>query len=281
MDKIIDSRPFDRPPFKGRFAASVATRSFLAAVSDCRGLLSGPTAEIFLNGRNKVGAVSIPLEKGKALAVVIKEFHSYGINRAKSLFQPSKAAKAWRGACVLIERGLETPFPLAWLEERKSGFVIGSFFLSERIIGSREIRHLLRELTGDELCALLAALARTLRVCHERGILHRDLSDGNILVRKDDGTEGGFHFYFLDTNRIRIRASRAIGSLARAKNLIRLGIPEPQRRYFLERYAGRRGETPSPVFVFWYRINKWVYTLYIGLKKRLKLKKLARRLRIQ
>ena len=281
MDRIIDSRPFDRPPFKGRVAASVATRSFLAAVSDCRALLAGPTAEIFLDGRNKVGGVSIPLEAGKALAVVIKEFHSDGIDKAKSLFQPSKAAKAWRGACALIERGLETPIPLAWLESRKRGFVTDSFFLAERVIGGREIRHLLREFTGDELCALLAALARTVRVCHERGILHRDLSDGNILVRKDDGAEAGFHFYFLDTNRIRIRAPRTIGSLARAKNLIRLGIPGPQRRFFLERYAGRRGEATSQAFIFWYRINKRFYTLYVGLKKTLKLKKWTRRLRIQ
>jgi serine/threonine protein kinase len=281
MDKIIDSRPFDRPPLRGRVVASAATRSFLAAVSDCRGLLAGPAAEIFLDGRNKVGAVAIPLESGMASAVVIKEYYSYGINKLKSLFELSKAAKAWRGACALIERGLETPSPLAWLEARKWGFVTESFFLADRVMDGREIRHLLKELPDDELRALLAALARTLRICHERGILHRDLSDGNILVRKDDSPGGGFHFYFLDTNRIRIRTPKTIGSLARAKNLIRLGIPAPQQLFFLERYAGRRGEAPSPAFIFWYRLNKRIFTLSIGLKKKLRLKKLARKLRIQ
>jgi serine/threonine protein kinase len=281
MDKIIDSRPFDRPPLKGRVAASAATRSFLTAISDCRGLLDGPNAEIFLDGRNKVGGVSIPLEAGRVSPVVIKEYYCYGIDKLKSLFQLSKAAKAWRGACALIERGLETPYPLAWLEARKRGFVTESFFLAERIIGGRELRYLLRELSGDELHALLAALARTLRICHERGILHRDLSDGNILVRKDDEPGGGFHFYFLDTNRIRLRAPRAIGSLARAKNLIRLGIPAPQRLFFLERYAGRRGESPSPVIIFWYRLNKKIFTATIGLKKKLKLKKWTRKWKVQ
>lgn len=281
MDKRIDSRPLDLPPFRGRVAATAATPSFLAAISDCRELLAGPAAEILLDSRNRVGAVSIPLEGGIVRAVVIKEYYSYGIDKFKSLFQASKAAKAWRGACALLERGLETPFPLAWMEERKRGFVEQSFFLSERILGGREIRHLWIELPDDELRPLLAVLARTLRVCHERGILHRDLSDGNILVKKDAGAPGGFHFYFLDTNRIRIRPRKKIGLPARAKNLIRLGIPPAQRLYFLGQYAGRRGESPSAVFIFWYRLNKTVFTGYLGLKKKLKLKKLARALRIQ
>ena len=281
MDKKIDSRPLNLPPFRGRIAALAATPSFLAAISDCRKLLASPAAEIFLDSRNRVGAVSIPLGAGRASTVVIKEYCSFGVNKLKSLFQDSKAAKAWRGACALLERGLETPFPLAWMEERKRGFVVQSFFLSERIFGGREIRHLFKELPEEALQPHLAALARALRICHERGILHRDLSDGNILVKKDAGAPGGFHFYFLDTNRIRVYPRKKIGLPARAKNLIRLGIPAAQRPYFLEQYAGRRGESPSPVFIFWYRLNKTIFTAYLGLKKKLKLKKLARKLRIQ
>jgi serine/threonine protein kinase len=281
MDKRIDSHPLNLPPFRGRIAALAATPSFLAAISDCRKLLAGPAAEILLDSRNRVGAVSIPLGAGRASTVVIKEYYSFGVNKLKSLFQASKAAKAWRGACALLERGLETPFPLAWMEERKRGFVERSFFLSERIFGGSEIRHLFKELPEEELQPLLAALARTVRICHERGILHRDLSDGNILVKKDAGAPGGFHFYFLDTNRIRICPPKNIGLPARAKNLIRLGIPAAQRRYFLEQYAGRRGESSSPVFILWYRLNKTIFTAYLGLKKMLKLKKWARKLRIQ
>jgi serine/threonine protein kinase len=281
MDKRIDSRPLNLPPFRGRIAALAATPSFLAAISDCRKLLAGPAAEILLDSRNRVGAVSIPLGAGRASTVVIKEYYSFGVNKLKSLFQASKAAKAWRGAGALLERGLETPFPLAWMEERKRGFVERSFFLSERIFGGREIRHLFKELPEEELQPLLAALARTVRICHERGILHRDLSDGNILVKKDAGAPGDFHFYFLDTNRIRICRPKKIGLPARAKNLIRLGIPAAQRPYFLEQYAGRRGESPSPRFIFWYRLNKTIFRGYIGLKKKLKLKKWTRKLRIQ
>ncbi len=46
MDKRIDSRPLNLPPFRGRIAALAATPSFLAAISDCRKLLAGPAAEI-------------------------------------------------------------------------------------------------------------------------------------------------------------------------------------------------------------------------------------------
>jgi serine/threonine protein kinase len=277
----IKSRPIDRPPFKGRIAESVATPSFIAAISDCRGLLASPAAEILLDTRNKVGALPIALETGKAVETVIKAYSSRGIVKFKSLVEPSKAAKAWRGACGLIERGLQTPLPLAWLEERKRGLVAQSFFLSERIYGGREIRDLFKEPTADDLRPLLAVLARSLWFCHENGILHRDLSDGNILVKMDDGAEGDVHFYFLDTNRIRIHEHKKVGLLARAKNLIRLGIPPAQQLSFLEQYAGAGGRAPSRLFVFWYRLNKTIFSGYIRLKKKLKLKRLARTLRIQ
>jgi len=279
MDTKDCSRSLNLPPFRGRVAASAATPAFLAAVSDCRKLLAGPDAEILLDGRNKVGAVTIRLDGERTSAVVIKEYYSHGIDKLKSLFLPSKAAKAWRGAAALIKGGLETPLPLAWLEERNHGFVRRSFFLAERIFGGREIRHLLRELPQAELRALLAALAGTLRLCHEQGILHRDLSDGNILVRREEGAAGRFHFYFLDTNRI--RPGRTIGLPSCAKNLIRLGIPAADRRFFLEQYARAGGKAPSRFFIFWYGLNKKIYTGYIGLKKKLKLKKLARTVRLQ
>lgn len=281
MNEKIDSRPLDLPPFKGRVAASVATPDFLAAVSDCRRLLAGPAAEILLDGRNKVGAVTIPVQGERTSAVVIKEYYSYGIDKLKGRFRMSKAAKAWRGAWALIESDIETPLPLAWLEERKRGFVAQSFFLAERISGGREIRHLLRELPEADLRAVLAALAGGLRICHDKGILHRDLSDGNILVKRDEGAPGGFHFYFLDTNRIRVRPGKPLGRPARAKNLIRLGIPAPLRRFFLEQYARAGGETQSQFFIFWYRLNKKTYAGYVGLKKKLKLKKLSRKLGLQ
>jgi serine/threonine protein kinase len=259
---------------KGRIRKDCRTADFLAAISDCRALLDSPSVRIFLDSRNRVGAVRLR-RNGDDMDVVIKEFRIRGIDRIKGLFLPSKARKAWCGSWALVDRGIPTPYPLAYLENRGKKTPAQSFFITEEIKGVGEIRGLFRKLPETELCTLLESLAGLLRLCHEKGVLHRDLSDGNILVRKDD--RGAFHFYFLDTNRVRLR--ERIGKLRGVKNLIRLGVPPQHQRAFLQQYFGDRN-LPG-LAAFWYRINKSAYTLFVGLKKKLKLRKIARKLRIQ
>ncbi len=261
--------------YKGEVAPEFDDPVFLEVISRPEKLWSRPGMELFLDGRNRVGATRIPVSSGRLKEIVVKEFKPRGFVRLKSLFQPSKAARAWRGAWALMERNLKTAPPAAFLEKRKRGLIIRSYFLTERIDGAEEVRGHFRSLGPAELEPLLAALAGHLSLCHDRGILHRDLSDGNILVRKDDS--GGFTFYLLDTNRIRL--PKKLGALRRAKNLIRLGIPPALQKEFLSGYSGERKLRRTDWL--WYKWNKSVFTAYIGLKKKLRLRQIARILRIQ
>ena len=86
-------------------------------------------------------------------------------------------------------------------------------------------------------------------------------------------------FVFLDTNRIRHR--RRLNRFARARNLVRLGVPAPERAFFLERYAAAAGRPLEPGFAFFYRFAKSSFAGWIALRKKLGLKALARKLRIQ
>jgi len=269
-------KKIDLPPYRGEIAETYSRPEWLSVLGDPQKILAGPGAEILLDGRNKVGAVTVDLGPSRSADLVVKEFRSRGITRLKSLFGKSKAEKAWRGAAALMNAGLDTPFPVAFLEKRRKGFVEESFFLSERIRGAPEIRGLFRELAEGELRPLLASLAETLFRSHEKGILHRDLSDGNILVKKDGDS---FRFFFLDTNRIRRR--RKIGELGRAKGLIRLGVPPGLRLYFLGRYSAAGGRPLRNSFLFWYKLNKAAFAGWIRFKKALRLKKISRKLRIQ
>jgi hypothetical protein len=255
-------------------AAAFDDPVFLAALSPPDSLGSRPGAEILSEGRNRIVRLAIPLSGGPAADIIVKEFSSRGVNRLKSIVIPSKAERAWRGASALVERGLGTALPAACLTKKKRGFVERSFFLAERIAGATEVRGLFRELPPSDLEPLLGALAGFLSVVHAKGILHRDLSDGNVLARKTDA--GGVEFFLLDTNRIRLR--RRLGGLARSKNLIRLGVPASHREDFLARYFGG----PAPAIPrLWYKLNKSVFTGYLALKRRLRLRRLARALRIQ
>ncbi len=263
------------PPFNGKIQVAYDHPPFLQAISDCSRLLNEPEAEILLDSRNRVGVVALPNQEGKEIDIVIKEFRSTGVNKLKSFFLPGKAFKAWRGAVALMKRGIETPTPVAYLEKRKGIFLEQSFFLAERVDGVEEIRFLLLRLSPSELRKLLISLGRYLSLGHEKGVLHRDLSDGNILVRKDK--TGEFRFFLIDTNRIKLK--KKVGHLRGLKNIIRMGVPDEFQRYFLEQYLGT--SRVRIFFWFWYKMNKVTYTHYVKLKKKLRLRQMAQRLKIQ
>ena len=270
------SRRLSLPPYEGRIEDAYAGPEFLSLLAEPRKLLEASGAEVLLEGRNRVVAMKTALSSAGPADIVIKKFRLRGINKLKSLVLPSKAAKAWCGARSLREAGFDTPSPIAFLEKRKGGFVEQGYFVAERVFGGREIRRLFRESSEETLRPLLAALAETLFRLHEKGILHRDLSDGNVLVKE---AAGAFRFIFLDTNRVRSRGH--IGPAARAKNLIRLGVPPALRLFFLERYAAAGHRPLMKTFVFWYKLNKSVFSGWIKFKKALRLKKISRRLKIQ
>jgi len=267
--------PLVLPPFKGRVHPKYNCPEFLKAISDCQALFNEPSCCILLEGRNRVASVQISVGENKSKKIVIKEFRTRGINVLKSLFLASKAEKAWRGSMELIRRELATPYPAAYLEKRKGQMLDQSFFLSEWIEDVKEIRPLFCQLPHEELKELLIALAAYLFISHQKGILHRDLSDGNVLVKKNQA--GEYVFYLVDTNRIKMK--QKISPLSRMKNLIRFGVPSSYQRFFLEQYWGVQ---PVPGFLwFWYKINKNTYTMYIKTKKMLRLKQIARKLKIQ
>ena len=263
------------PSFRGRIEADYQNPEFIRAISDCHNVLNKSSTEILHEGRNRIGVIRISGGDREAEEIVVKEFRTRGINKIKSIVLPSKAYKAWRGSNQLKKCSIQTPVPVAFLEKKRGLFLEQSFFLSGMVRNIEEIRHLFPSLSGDELSLLLKELARFLLYSHQQGVLHRDLSDGNILVNKDE--QGKYVFYLIDTNRI--RKKKRINALGRVKNLIRLGVPPASQREFLREYLGK--ERLNNLFWFWYKLNKKAYSGFIGLKKRLRLKKIAEKLKIQ
>lgn len=267
--------PLSFDGYAGRISADWDTPEARAAIADFRGLIADSRAEVLLESRNIVTSIQLPIARRKTAPAVLKSFGMRGVNRTKTRVVPSKAAKAWRGALALVERGIPTAPPIAYWERREGGTVAESYFLAGRLEGVREIRFLLRELKGGDLDRLLSRVAAFLAECHSKGILHKDLSDGNILVK--DAGRGAYAFFLLDTNRVRTR--RRIGGPARMKNLVRLGVPADRSEFFLAQYRAsaalpKRSET-------WYRVQKSLYAGRVSLKKKLRLKQAARRLGVQ
>jgi hypothetical protein len=269
--------------FKGRVHPDYDTPDFLRALSGCRALVFGLAARVLLEKRNRVAAVSIPVSGPSittpaatiSVPAVVKEFRASGFKKIKTFVVPGKAAKAWRGAAACLVCKVPTPLHLAYLERRERGIVVESYFVAALIDDAREVRDLLRELPPEDLSRLLEALARFLVFAHNQGILHRDLSDGNVLVRSS--RPGVYDLFLIDTNRIRIR--RDVPLLGRVRNLVRLGVPPAYQDDFLRLYLGDRHGARA--LRLWYRLNKQWYTGFVAFKKALRLKRLAERLGIQ
>lgn len=121
------------------------------------------------------------------------------INRiAYAFFRPSKGKRAFVYPEKLLEKGFETPCPIAYIEETKMGLIGHSYFMSVQSpyrynfcqFGNADIKS-----CEDVVTAFAEFTARL----HEAGILHLDYSPGNILYDKI-GEE--YHFSLVDINRM-------------------------------------------------------------------------------
>jgi len=155
--------------------------------------------ETIYHSRNHIKVMSAP--DGTRLNV--KQYHrpgglnlliySWGLRRPKG-------RRAFTYPALLLERGIETPQPVAYIEERNGTLLGKSYFVSQQC----PYRHTLYELPNLDKtasAALATAIARHTATMHERGILHRDYSPGNILWDIDE--DGNYRFSLVDINRMR------------------------------------------------------------------------------
>ena len=248
--------------------------SFLEQISDCNSLLNKPECHLLLDSRNKIGAIKLRIKNDDYKEIVIKKFSFSGLNKIKNLIFASKTIKSWESANKLVELEIPTPFPIAFLEKHERGVVKEGFFITERLNDVQEIRYLFMDSNYPQMEELISSLAIFLNYCHNQGVLHSDLSDGNILVSQKNGD---FAFYLVDVNRIKFK--KKIGLLKRIRNLVRLGVPPSYQKFFLIKYL-RKDKLPW-FFWWWYKINKTMYWQKIQIKKKLKLRQIARFLKIQ
>lgn len=152
-----------------------------------------------------------------------------------TFFRKSKARRAYENALVLKSKGFETPPPVAFLELAEHGLLKDSYFVSIQCPYKRLFREFAdgssivgREAIVREFGVLLARL-------HEAGILHLDLSVGNILF---DHLPDGCHFSLVDLNRMKFQR---IHQKKGCQNFGRLRGNDDFFKLLAETYALERG----------------------------------------
>jgi len=268
-------RKIELDGWQGEIVSSYDHPLLRQVLSQLPQLTRSPEASVLREGRNRLVCLNLPLGQNDFVEVVVKEFRPMGLVKLRSLLTGSKARRSFYGSLYLKENLIKAPEPVAYLENRSPWQNQAEYFLATRIKDSQEIRFYFQNYSPEQIDLLLLKLAAFCREMHCRGVFHRDLSDGNILVRELE--TGNYEFFLLDTNRVRLK--RRIGRLRRLKNLIRLGLPPSRQRFFLEAYFEE--EKISLLDWLWYRSLKLLFSLWIKIKKTLRLRALARRLRIQ
>ena len=124
--------------------------------------------------------------------IVNRVVYSLGIRQPKGL-------RAFLYPARLLERGINTPEAIAYIEQRTCGLLGLSYFVSVQ----SPLKHTLYEFGNAQEGTyedIAEALGRFTAMMHDREVLHLDYSPGNILWDKDDEC---YHFAVVDINRMR------------------------------------------------------------------------------
>jgi len=158
------------------------------------------------------------------------------VNRiAYTFFRKSKARRAFENATTLLEKGFETPAPIAYLEILEGGLLIDSYFVSLYCPYKRLFREFADESAIDGREEIIQSFGLLLARLHEANIFHLDLSVGNVLF---DQLLDGFHFSLVDLNRMKFKK---IDLKDGCRNFERLRGSDDFFRLMAKTYAIERG----------------------------------------
>jgi len=187
----------------------------------------GLEGEMIYDERNQLKRYS-----AEGYDLIVKRFRKpHIINQiAYSFIRPSKAERSYRYALLLLEKGISTPSPIAFIEDKKAGLLNYSYYIC---LFEKEYSHIRKQMLGEEGGKVFQKeLAIYIAGLHNKGILNNDLSPGNILFRKE-GTQ--VLFSLIDINRMRFMKNIPLET--RYKNFKRISENTNILTYMAKEYA--------------------------------------------
>lgn len=196
------------------------------------------------HARNAIWTLADPTD-GKRLLVLKQPVRMPLHKRLLDRNKPSKALRSWSGTHELLRRGLGAAPPVAWIEQENDPGRKENIYACEYVSADFSVRELMaayasgaEEYQGLAAADAYAALSRFLRTMHGSGIFFRDLSGGNILIRRGDA--GEVQFSLIDTGRIRVYP-RGLTAGRRMADMVRVGnkLDRAGRERLMEQYLGQ------------------------------------------
>ena len=263
--------PFVSSMYRGFVRGSPTSPELLEFLQDPDRAFSDPSSTIIKDSNTTSSCTVSRIMGGKQRSFHIKRYNYQSTFYAlKYLFRTSRAKRVWKVAQNLIACNIPTPQPISFLEQRKGGLLIKSFFISKTIDGAVPLNSAIYELNACRASrdtaqkkTLIQQVAHLVQALHECGICHRDLKASNILVQKNPGQAQKLYLTDLDSARVqtRIRAKERIRDLARlnASLFYTTGISTADRLRFLRDYLKTRSARDKKLHIYWKAIAVQTY----------------------
>ncbi len=176
---------------------------------------------------------------------------------AYKFFRKSKAERSYNYAKAILEKGIQTPQPIAYYEFFSPFGIKNSYYFSEHISYDIMYRTLVSTPDYPDHEKILRAFTKFTWQMHEQGILFKDHSPGNTLIKKNDKH---YDFYLVDLNRMRFFE---LDFNARIKNFARLTPKKEMVAIMSDEYAKLIDQPFDKVFhLMWKETEAFQYRFF-------------------
>jgi hypothetical protein len=177
----------------------------------------------------------------------------------------SKAKRSYHYATLLLEKGIGTPKPIAFYEQKSFLGLEKSFYISQHLEFDLMFRDLVENNNYPDKDIILKQFMSFCYKLHQNGIEFLDHSPGNTLIKKE--SENKYSFYLVDLNRMIFHKEMTFEQ--RMKNLSRLTPYQDMIQIMSKEYAILSNEEEDLVFdTLWKYTSEFQYNFYR--KKRIK-----------
>ncbi|MDA0326591.1 MAG: Kdo domain containing protein [Bacteroidetes bacterium] len=155
-------------------------------------------------------------------------------------FRKSKAERSFNYANRLLDMGIGTPRPVAYIQNSSFFSFKESYFISEQLDSDYTFRDLSQNFDLENREQILKAFTRFTFNLHEKGIYFLDHSPGNTLIKI---VGDSYKFYLVDLNRMEFKA---LSLTERIQNFSRLTPDRNVISILSKEYARCIGADPAP-----------------------------------
>ena len=156
-----------------------------------------------------------------------------------TFFRGTKAKKSYENSLRISNF---VPQAIGYIEFRKFGLLSDSYFISEQFECNFTIREVIIEAEFKDRENIFKELAKFTFLLHEDGILHKDYSPGNILIKV---SENAYEFKIVDINRMEFKELNVDDRL---KNFSQLWVKDSDLKIIIDEYSKLISEDEEACF---------------------------------